>query len=1040
MNASVRFLCSLLLLSLIGLFAANTRVHAQTGEVTGTVTDSTSGGPLPGVNVLIAGTQTGASTDAEGTFTIGGLQPGTYDLQASFVGYHTATRSDVQVRAGEATAVNIALSSRAVQLEEVVAVGYGEQKKENLTGAVSTVDFAETIEHRPVTNASQALSGKVTGVWVSQNSGAPGSDGATLRVRGFGTLNNNNPLVLIDGVEGRLAEVNPNDIAEVTVLKDAASAAIYGSRAANGVVLVTTKQGSYDSEPQLSYDGYYGVQRLGQRYDIIENSAEFMGMWNTAVVNSGGDPVFPDEVIENFRTGGDSHRYPNTNFFDAVFQTAPITEHNLSVSGGSENYNYYLSANYLSQEGIIKQTNSNRYGINFNLNTQVNDWLEVGSTLRATRKITDRPYDDINRVMYLMSNGGYPFIPPYTSDGRFGATQAVYLTGENAGQPIVDSRNPLPDLYNGLRQYANNYIRGNLSATIDLLPGLSYNTRFSGQYNNNRQDRHNEINYVYTDGGYRNTTLDYPTQLTNYRGNNEEFYRVFYNTLNYDQSFGARHNLSAIAGTQLDALQLNTTSAQASDPPKEGLNEVSSGTSNPIATGNTTEWSLLSYFGRINYNYDERYLFEANLRADGSSRFMEGNRWGYFPSFSAGWRISEESFMQGVDFVDQLKLRASWGRLGNQNIEGIAGNYPYLITVSQNYGTSYNFGGQLVPGAAVTDIVDQDITWETTETTDIGLNLGFLDNRLSVELDYFTKKTNDILVRLPIPEVLGGLTPPVQNVGKMKNDGFEIVTSYQSGGYDEDFSYRVGVNLSYVTNEVVEFRGGDSPDQLYLIREGVSYRSLYGYNALGIYQTDEEAQEHMSNNSYVPAAGDLKYEDVNGDGRLGFQDKQVLGNTIPKYTYGLNLGATYKNVSLNVTAMGIAGVSAYTQNAWTEPLGISGGTITTRWRDAWTPENRDASLPRIRINDNWNRYQSSFWVSDLSYFKIKNVQLSYTLPGQWLGAAAVSGASLYVNVQNLPAFTSSEYEGFDPERSTFNSGGSLYPTPLMATFGVNVQF
>ncbi|GAA4313290.1 TonB-dependent receptor [Compostibacter hankyongensis] len=995
---------------------------------------------LAGVTVRIKGATSGTITDANGNFTIQARQGEI--LVFSQIGY----KNKEYTVTGNAAHLAIALEEDVATLDEAVVVGYGAQKKADLTGAVSTIDYTKELENRPITNASQALGGKVSGVWVSQNSGSPGGDGATLRVRGFGTLNNTNPLVLVDGVEGRLAELNPNDIASMTVLKDAASAAIYGSRAANGVILVTTKQGSYNSAPQLSYNGYVGIQKLGRHYDLIDNSVEFMNLWNTAVQNNGGDPLFPGEVIDAFKNGKDPYLYPNTNFFDEVFRTAPITEHNLSVRGGSEKQNYYLSANYLGQQGIIRRTGAKRYGLNFSLNTQLVHWLEIGGQVQATRKVTDEPYtadntsQGISRITYIMSNGGYPFTPPYTRDGRLGATQAVYLSGPNKGQPIVDSRNPLADVKNGLSRYVNSYLKGSLNATVHLAPGLTFKSVYAGQFNNNRNDKYNQLIYVYTDGGIQTKTLDFPTTINNIRASTEEFYWVFYNTLNYERSFGQKHHINVIAGTQSEDRQVKTTSVQKSDPPKDGLHEVDAGTTNPLASGNTTEWRMLSYFGRINYNFNERYLLEANLRADASSRFRAGNRWGLFPSFSAGWRISEENFMKDVRFINQLKLRASWGRLGNQDIEAIAGNYPYLVTIAQNYGTSYNLGGQLVPGAAITTLVDQDITWETTESSDLGLDLGVLDNHLYLEFDYFNKLTKNILVQLPVPLVLGGVTPPVENVGRMRNKGFEISATYQSDSYQKDWSYDIGANVTYVTNQVVTFQDGKSPDQLYLIREGYSYKSLYGYKAVGIYQSDEEAKEHMANNGFTPVAGDLKYEDLNGDGKLDYQDKQVLGNTIPKLTYGLNIGVTYKNWNLNITGQGIADASAYTQNAWTAPLGISGGSITKRWKDAWTPENKSTTLPRIVINDTWNRYESSFWITDISFLKIKNIQLTYNLPEKWLSGIGLKSAACYLNWQNAYTFVSNKYEGFDPERDTFTDGGGQYPTPTIATFGVNVQF
>ena len=480
--------------------------------------------------------------------------------------------------------------------------------------------------------------------------------------------------------------------------------------------------------------------------------------------------------------------------------------------------------------------------------------------------------------------------------------------------------------------------------------------------------------------------------------------------------------------------------SQRSGPPKEGLHEVDAGTFNAIANGNTTKWRMQSYFGRLNYNFNEKYLFEANLRTDGSSRFSDGNRWGIFPAFSLGWRLSEEPFLKDVQAIQNLKLRASWGRLGNQNINGIAGDYPYIQAITQDYGTSYNLGGALVPGAAITNLVDRSISWETTESTDIGLDFTLFDGNLSVESDYFTKKTSDILVRLPISQILGGVGAPVENVGEMMNKGFEVALNYQSDPSEHGLNYRIGTNLTYITNQVTKFRGGQSPDQLYLIREGYSYQSLYGFKSIGVFQSNTEALSYMSNNGYKPTAGDLKYEDVNGDGQLNYLDKQSLGNTIPKFTFGLNIGLSYKNWSLDVVTSGAAGVNAFTKSAWTQPLGISGGVVTERWKNAWTPENQSNTLPQIKINDTWNRYDSSFWVSNLSYFKIKNIQLSYSLPESMMSKLKMGSASVYANFQNLPAFVFGDYEGFDPERNTFDSGGGLYPTPFISSLGINLQF
>ena len=925
-----------------------------------------------------------------------------------------------------------------------MVVGYGVQKKVNLTGSVSTIKYDKGLENRPITNASQALSGKVPGVWVSQNSGSPGSDGATIRIRGFGTLNNTNPLILIDGIEGRIAELNPNDIESMTVLKDAASAAIYGSRAANGVILIETKKGFGKEKTTVTYNGYFGLQELGKRYELISNSAEYMGYWNDAIISSGGSALFPEDVISAYKTGNDPYKYPNTNYFDEVFRTSPTTQHNLSLSSNTERSNTYVSINYLKQEGIVKNTNSERYGINFNNETQVSKRIKLGARMRYMRKTSFEPYDGIGRVIYMMANG-HPFSTPYLQDGRtFGGTQALYLSGNRKGEPIVDTRNPFPDLYNGQNLHTNNFVKANFFANINLLEGLNLNAQYNAQYNNNMRDRYNQTHFAYTDLELNNKSkpLDYPSTLNIFRGVNEEIHSTFIANLNYNKTFNKIHEFSGVLGMQTEDLVTKILSGQKSDPAKEDLHQVVSGTSNPIADGNALSWRMLSYFGRVNYALMSKYLFEANLRADASSRFAKGNRWGFFPAFSAAWRISEENFIRELNVFDNFKIRGSWGELGNQNI-GSSSNrdyFPYLTIISQTYGTSYNFGNQLAPGAAVTSLVDPSITWETTTSTDIGIDLGFLNNRLTVEADYFIKKTRDIIVQLPIPEVLGGLTAPFENIGEMTNKGFEINIGWSDRISESGLSYNIGANLTTTKNNVDKFRGGKSPDQLYLIREGHSYKSLYGFISEGVYQSDEEAKEHMHKNGYVPKAGDLKYKDVNDDGQLDYKDKQVIGNTIPKFVYGINGGFSWKNFDLSFVFSGIAGVNGYFQNAWTEPLGISGGTITERWRDAWTKDNPSTTTPKIAINDTWNRQQSSFWSTDMSWFKLKNLQVGYSIPNSITNKILVENIYIYLNGTDLFTIVKNKYEGFDPERDTFSNGYSHYPIPKIYSVGLNITF
>lgn len=529
--------------------------------------------------------------------------------------------------------------------------------------------------------------------------------------------------------------------------------------------------------------------------------------------------------------------------------------------------------------------------------------------------------------------------------------------------------------------------------------------------------------------------MDFPSTVNIERYSTDEYYQTFYSTLNLNKNFSNIHEIGVLLGMQSEDKVWKNLRAQKSDPSKDGLYQVDAGTSSPIAAGNRNQLRMLSYFGRLNYAYKSKYLTEINFRADASSRFGKGNRWGYFPSASVGWRLSEEGFLQD-SFFDEFKIRSSYGELGNQNISSY---WPYITAITQTNGTSYNVGNALTPGAAVTELVDKDITWETTTSFDFGVDFRVLNDRLSAEFDFFSKNTKDILVQLPIPLILGGVTPPYENVGKMKNTGIELSINWKDR-MSNGLSYNIGANITAVQNEVTKFRGGKSPDQLYLIREGYSYRTLYGFKSEGVYQTNEEGATHMHSNGYTPKAGDLRYEDKNSDGILDFNDKSEIGNTIPKYTYGINGSMSFKGLDISILLQGIAGVYVYTQSAWTEPLGISGGSVTTRWRDAWTQSNPSNATPRIVVNDTWNRQQSSFWVNDLSWLKVKNIQLGYTLPAQWTKFVSIEKTYVYINGQNVMTFVDDNYEGFDPERDTFNNGYSQYPVPRIWSVGINITF
>lgn len=1001
----------------------------QKKEITGRIVDA-AGIPVIGANIVEVGTTNGTVTDVDGNFSLSVEEDA--NIRISYIGYLDQTIATV----GQSS-FNITLIEDTRALDEVVVVGYGVQKKVNLTGAVSTVQYDEELGNRPITNASQAISGQMPGIWVSQNSGQPGNDAARIRIRGWGTLNNSSPLIIIDGVEGDLNNINPRDIESISVLKDAASAAIYGSKAANGVVLVTTKSGNRSEKTQVTLSSYFGIQQLGRRYELITNSAEHMKLTNQALLNAGGSPLFPDNLITAFENGTDKYKYPNTDWFDVLFKDAPIQEHNLSITGGTEKSTTFISFNYLNQEGMIPNTKTERYGLRANMGLDVNSWFHLDTRINYNRRISEEPYNDLiygslGRIFDMLS-GAAPYIAPYTRDGKYGSVEAITDTGI----ALYDNRNPLIDANNGKKKTEIDFLSLNVNADIKLAEFLHWSTNVSSRGTWNLTDNYNETLVGYSDSGIPMMTKNYNREgLEISRSQYSTLMNNVFSTLNFNKTVNEKHELSAIAGLQLEDMKIKNTYARKSDPPKEGLTQVDAGTSGIQAQGNMNGLRMFSYFGRLNYAFDNKYLFEFNIRADGSSRFKKENRWGIFPGMSVGWRLNEESFMENQDIFSNLKLRASWGELGNQNI---ADYWPYLTIINQNNNLSYSYNGTFAPGAAVTSLVDDNITWETTSSLDVGLDAGFLDNKVNVEADYFYKKTSDILVQLPIPLMMGGLTAPYENRGEMVNKGFEFILNLGNRQFGRDhFGYNIGLNLTYIDNEVTKF-GGNSPDQLYLIREGYSYQTLYGYKAIGIYQSDEEAKEHMFANSYKPIAGNLKFEDLNEDGKLGFEDRQEIGNTIPKFSYGLNASFNYKGFDLNLLFQGLAGVHGYNQNTFTY-LNLDTRSITTKWRDAWSPDNKDTDVPILYFNNSWDNQESSYWVKDLNFLKLKNVQLGYDLPQSLTSRTGLEKIYLYLNAQNVFVLVDKDFEGYDPEKDTFTHGINQFPVPRIISFGINLNF
>ena len=1014
------------LIALTLMVCTATTVFAQNITVTGTVIDA-SNEPLIGVNVQVRGTTTGAITDINGSFSV--QVPGNQSvLIFTYVGFLTEERI-----VGNQQTINVTMREDTQGLEEVVVVGYGVQKKVNLTGSVSSVNFDEEIQNRPITDASQALSGKISGIWVSQDSGKPGSDGAQLRVRGWGTLNNADPLVIIDGVQGNFNTINPNDIESISVLKDAASAAIYGSKAANGVILVTTKTGNRNEKNEVTFSTSAGVQTLGMKYHLVNNSAESMRISNQAYANDGRNPLYPDYLINAFEGGTDKYKYPNTDWFKLMYKPSYIYDANFSIRGGTQRSTSFLSFNYQNQDGLIPNTSSYRYGIRANLDYDINKWLKIGGRMNFMRRISNEPFD-LDRTFDIL-RGSTPFIAPYDRLGRWGSSEAI----NDQGVQIYDNRNPLIDAGNGNRQRTDNTVMADAIIRIIFTNDLILNTTWSSSGRWSMIDRYNTPGFGYTDSGMETITKNYNREglmmIRNF--NTISWTNNVYSTLNFNKKFAGAHDVSVVAGFQLEDFSNKNVFAQRTEPAKPGLTQVDAGTSGIQGEGTMTALRMFSYFGRINYALHNKYLFEANFRADASSRFREGNRWGYFPGFSIGWRLSEENFIKDLGIFSNLKLRASWGQLGNQNISGY---WPYLEEFAQNFTLSYSYGGSLSPGAAVTAMVDPNITWETSTTTDIGIDIGLLNNKLTIEADYFDKTTSNILVQLPIPRLLGGKTAAFENVGEMLNRGIELTINYDNKQQNRDrFGYNIGLNFTYIHNEVTKFRK-DAPDQLRLIREGYSFRTLYGFKAIGIYQSDEEAKNHMHSNSFTPKAGNLKIEDINNDGKLDYQDKQELGNSIPKITYGLTTNFSYKNFDLNLLFQGLALSHLYSNNVF-ERVDFENQSLITRWRDAWTPENNNSKIPAVRFNSSWDLSENSFWVHRQDYLKLRNLQLGYMVPKTISSKIGMSRMYFYGNIQNVFTLMFFKgYDGFDPERAYNSGGGDTYPAARVYSLGINLTF
>ncbi|NLB25922.1 MAG: TonB-dependent receptor, partial [Bacteroidales bacterium] len=910
------------------------------------------------------------------------------------------------------------------------AVGYGVQKKATLTGSVASVE-SDFMENRPLTNTSQALQG-INGLYVNQASGQPGADDATIRIRGVGTFNNNEPLVLVDGIEYSLRDINPNDIESISVLKDAASASIYGNRAANGVIIITTRKGK-KGNLKVEYNGYFGWQQATYLPDMVTNSVDYMMARNLASENEGQPKPYSDAQIEEFRNGADPDLYPNTDWHDILFSTAPINEHNIRLSGGSENATYLLSVGYLDQNGVLIATGAKRYSITSNVTYKYSQKLLFGANINGSFWDRNQPVVDVPTFVLTNVNRSLPIHPNILSDGRYGDTWLI-TPGHNV------FRHPVAVAEEG---FQNNKTQ---RALINLFGEytLPFNIKYKANIGVTKFDAYDhrfipEVNLYDPKKPDVPKVLrfDPPTRSVQ-RSNNNNMDLSFFQTLNWNWTDSSdKHNLQIMLGFSRESFRRSNFLAYIEGFIGNELTELNAGTINKDVGGTSNRSELMSYFGRANYNFSEKYLLEFNFRYDGSSRFARDHRWGFFPSVSAAWRVSEESLLSDIDAISDLKLRMSWGELGNQNIS----LYSFVNNININQGAI--IGNSVVAGSAVTALADPSISWETTRMINLGLDLNLWNNMLIMNVDVFDKLTSDILARVNVPSQVGDLAGPITNLYSMSNKGAELSLSHlNSVG---DFNYRIGGNIAFVNNKV-KYMAGDEQyisngyGNIRVIKEGYPIHSWYLYEALGLFQSEQEIEKHAFQHN-ATAPGDIKYRDINDDGKIDVEDMRVMGRSVPRFTYGINLGIDYKKFDLSAIFQGVNDIDIYPASNVAWPLFNGAGITKDQFMNSWTPENRDAKYPRLSLykrGTQINARNSTFWLQDASYLRLKNLQFGYTFNHQKLEKFHLDKIRVYANAQNL--LTISKYKLSDPEKDVLRENIGDYPNSKVFSIGCNVVF
>lgn len=978
-------------------------------KITGVVYDENKD-PVIGASVLIDGTGKGTATDIDGKFVLE-VEKGN-KIIINYLGYQKTS-----FKVDDNSNYTIKLVQDQKLLDEVVVVGYGTQKKINLTGAIESIS-ADQIANKPVTSLAASLTGIAPGVTVTQTSGRPGAGQGSVRIRGIGTWEDSSPLVLVDGIPTSMNNVIPSQVESISVLKDAASAAIYGSRAANGVILITTKQGAKGkSGVQISYDGNVGFQKA-TRTPKMASAYEYGVLENQYYVNDGGAPVNTPEKLERLRLGlNPDQNEANTDWYKELLKTGWQHMHQASVSGGGESISYHATVGYTNQTGIIDNDSYERYNSRLNTTTDITKWMRLGLNLSFQTGKKREPTGGVDDA-YRRVGRTKPYMPVKYSDG----------TWSYRSQPTNPVRRVTQDY--GMIKNRSDITTIQLSPEIDIMQGLVFRGLIGYESSTTSNKRLEKI--VDYDKFENLQAATREVSKSKYEDKWEQWRNVTSNaTFTYDKTFGD-HSITVLGGGSLESFKYAYTTAGRYNIP-DGFNEINIGDEGePFAQGNSTYESLVGIFGRVNYSFAGRYLFEFNMRRDGSSKFAKGKQWGTFPSVSAAWRISEESFFTSVKkHVDNLKLRASWGQLGNQRIS----NHRFLSTIGSYEGGTYIFENQILPGYKEQRMGYPMITWETAENTNIGLDISTLAQRLNLELDWYSRTTKDILLQLEAPSLLG-IKAPLTNAGKVRNRGWEVTVKWNDK-IGSDFSYYVSVNLSDVRNKILDLQGyKSSTNDLKARIEGQPIDAIFGYKSLGIAHNQELYEKYKDiMQAYKPAwsLGDIILEDTDGDGKITSEDKQVIGSGIPRYTYGISLGAEYKGFDFSCFFQGVGKADGYVTHEALASMGVNSAR-REHYTDTFDPANprSDAYFPRTSAVANaYNFENMSHWVQDASYLRMKNLQVGYTF-----NTSQIKRLRLYFSGENL--FTITNFRSFDPEVSI----GSRSHAPNIRTFsfGVNATF